>query len=730
MKHSTLISLTAGIAVAACSLLAPVSASASIVEKHIKWARHRTSVFDSPRMQQIQSVNDLLDGKKQRVGGLMRWNPAATDTLGAKPAFEFKDLDYYGDLDGPDGKLWYYTAHYNYERIEHNNGWANYVEFKMRGFQFDIYDAEMKFVGSVSDTVTYAEDETRVPQADLAPIVTRHFFNTDDNYEIMVGLIVNTTAYVNREYTKVYSINGKKDDKGRDVCLQTINELVGDVLDASTEGKEQIYISFMSGGTDYVSKGEGDDDINSNYWEKYTSNYTEIKTYAPAVDAGGPRLVNTYKVKLAQLPGDMQDAPMLMSFVRGGQPYFVAQYYEQPFYNRYDSFTDDMTQREGNNLVVDVYKVAATGFEKVQTTKIPVVRNTEDGKYIASYYSIGGLSYYGDIIENGDTRDFIVNRQDYNSSSDSFVNNLYRYNSQGSLTNTIFENASSYMGVSDLPGQDPQIMFVGTDVNGDPTFNFVNMKTYKTELTMSYWMSMGEDMEDERLTANMDRVAVGDSYMYATELRTPGTDEDDNNHLRVLWLDKNGKYSRIDEVNMGQNVNYATVYMSAATLDPHFFNSDDNHEYMILIKRALAGGSSQEELLIGQAITADLPKGNTLMQLSPDEEAGALATIVVYEDRLMVSYKKSVDNHDLVTARYFRLPLDKADGIHGTEGSTAKGNGFELAGNAIVAEGRIELFSLTGGRVAAADGSLPLDGVSAGIYVVRAGGKAAKVVVR
>lgn len=729
MKHSTLISLTAGIAVAACSLLAPVSASASIVEKHIKWARHRTSVFDSPRMQQIQSVNDLLDGKKQRVGGLMRWNPAATDTLGAKPAFEFKDLDYYGDLDGPDGKLWYYTAHYNYERIEHNNGWANYVEFKMRGFQFDIYDAEMKFVGSVSDTVTYAEDETRVPQADLAPIVTRHFFNTDDNYEIMVGLIVNTTAYVNREYTKVYSINGKKDDKGRDVCLQTINEPVGDVLDASTEGKEQIYISFMSGGTDYVSKGEGDDDINSNYWEKYTSNYTEIKTYAPAVDAGGPRLVNTYKVKLAQLPGDMQDAPMLMSFVRGGQPYFVAQYYEQPFYNRYDSFTDDMTQREGNNLIVDLYKVAANGFEKVQSTKIPVVRNTDNEQVIASYYGIGLLGYYGDIIENdGNDRDFIVCRQDYISASDSYEDNFYRYNSKGEKTNTIFERADSYISLSNLAGQEPQVMFVGYDAYGDYQFNFVNMNTYETVLKQSYLMEM-EDGDPERLTANMDRVAVGDSYMYALELRVPSVDEDDNNHLRVMWMDKNGKFDHIDEVNIGQNVNYATVYMSSSTLDPHYFNTDDNREYMLLVNRATTGGGSHEELLIGQAITADMPKGNDLLLLGPDEAAGDLANIVPFDDYLMVSYKKSVDSQDRLTARYYTLPLDKQVGINDVAGN-AGGNGFELAGNALVADGMIEIFDMTGARVATAANSLPLEGLQSGIYIVRAGGRAAKIVVR
>lgn len=725
MKHSTFISLTAGIAVAACSLLAPTGASASIVEKHIKWGRHHTSVFDSPRMQQIQAANAVLNGTKKPVGGLKRLAPAGgMVTNETQPAEEFKDLDYLGDLDGPDGQLWYYTAHYDYETVLHEY----YTEFMMRGYSFDIYDAEMKLVGTVKDSIVYGEDETRVPLADLAPVVTRHFFNTDDKYEIMVGVVFNTKNYVNREYTKVYSINGEKDEKGNDVCIKTIRESVADVLDVSTAEKEDVYISFVSDGTDFHPTKE-DSTAADFEWQQRLGYYTELKTYASAVDANGPRLVNTYRVKLQQLPGDQQNTPIILSYVRNGQPYFVTQYYEQPFYNPYNTIEDDLTQREGNNLIIDIYKVADTGFEKVQTSKIPVVKNTADEEVIASYFSIGMLGYYGDVIENGGAaRDFVINRQDYISSSDDLVNNFYRYSSQGELTNTICEEANSFVGLSALAGHDPQIMFVGADEYGFPMFNFVNMNTYKTELSIPQSMDMGEDADEEKLTANMDRVAVGDSYMYATELRSPGSDEDNNTFMRILWINRNGEPDHIDEVNMGQNVNYATTYMSAATLNPHFFNSDDNYEYMMLIKRAQAGGGSQEELLIGQ-VTDEEGEVNDLLLIGPDSVAGVLATIVPYDDRLMVSFKKSVDSRDLITVRYYLLPLDKEDGISNVAGD-AEQNGFKLVGDAIVADGRIELFDMTGARVAAQTNSLSLQDVRAGIYVVRANGRAAKVVVR
>lgn len=751
MKHSTLLKLTAGIAVAACSLLAPASASATIVEKQIKWGRHHTNVFDSPRIKQIQAANAVLDGTAKPVGGLYRWNPT---TVRTRPTAEFKDLDYFGDLDGPDGKLWFYTARYDYDRIEpHDN--IDYVDFIMRRFHYYIYDSNMKFVGEVSDTVTYASDEVRVRQADLAPVVTRKFFNGDDKYEIMACLIYNTKRNVNRTYTKIYSVNGKKDAKGNDVCVQTIMKPVGDVLDASTADEEKFYISFYTDGSDYVpsdnkgdtpapaaaedsnsgdntgdgSDGDGDgDDLDENYWEKYTNYYTKLETYGPAVDDKGPRLVNTYKVKQAQLPGDMQNTPIAATYMRNGQAYFMAQYYEQPFYNRYDSYTEDMSQREGNNLIVDIYKVADTGFEKVQTTKIPVVRNTENEKVLASYFSVASLGYDNDIIENeGADRDFIVTRQDYIRATDEYENNFYRYNSKGEKTHTIFERADSYVGMGDLPGQDPQIMFVGYDAYGDYQFNFVNMKTYETVLKQSYLMEM-EDADPERLTANIDRVAEGDSYKYAIEMRLPIVDDHDNNNLRVMWLTKDGKYDHTEYVNMGKNVNYAMVYISTHTLNPHYFTSDDKREYMMLIKRALSGGGSREELFIGQATSENPSEGNELLTLKADE-AGELANIMPYEDYLMVSYKKSVDSRELLTARYYMLPLDKEDGINNVAGAT-EGNGFVLTGNAIVAKGLVQVFDITGACVATANGNLSLDGLRAGLYIVRAAGKAAKIVVR
>ena len=71
----------------------------------------------------------------------------------------------------------------------------------------------------------YADDELRVPYVDLLPVVTKKFFNDDDNYEVAVGFAVNsTTPGINHYRTVAYSIGGDKDSKGNSAAGQKVLE--------------------------------------------------------------------------------------------------------------------------------------------------------------------------------------------------------------------------------------------------------------------------------------------------------------------------------------------------------------------------------------------------------------------------------------------------------------------------------------------------------------------------
>ena len=673
----------------------------------------------SNRQQQIDRVNALLNkGENQpRFVGQLTANQAGTDY---QPQYKIENADMYGDLDGPGGSIWYWTLKYNEDIIQHEY-WTEHV---LRGYTFEIFDDKMQSQGTITDVVTYREHETRVVSCDVAPIVTRHFFNDDDRYEIMVGLIINTDYYVNQYRNKVYSLGGATDADGNSVAVAEMDQLLADVLDASQPGgEEEIYMAFSGGGNDYVPVDENDsyDDITTNYWAKYISNYSTVDIYGRATAATGkPELLYQRKIRLVEMPGDQQDTPMMISYMHNGRPTYLFQQYDQPFYNELSSFMDDMSQRADNTLTIEILELQNGKMNTVQSTRIPV-NKIADETVAGSYFSTGMLRYRDDIdytnYNSGDKAAFVITREDYTSSSDSYVNSYYVYNPDGTQRATIFEKADGVVGLSDIKGYNPQYMFVSIDpVNGDYIFNYVDLKECKTVMSIDYQLQV-EDGDPDKMTSNMDRVAVGDSYMYAIEMRVPSLDEDENNLLRVAWLRADGQFDHMDEVNMGKNVNYAQVYILSHCLQPGYFHSDANQEYMLLIKRATETTALREELLIAQAVSEELPSGRDLLLLGPDDECGILSTIMTVSgetNRLMVSYTKDGDNSSTIFAQHFyELPLD----------NPGAGIGDIVAPGAAEADptAPVEYYNLQGIRV-----TEPAAG--SGLYIKRQGRAVSKVV--
>ena len=89
-------------------------------------------------------------------------------------------------------------------------------------------------------------------------------------------------------------------------------------------------------------------------------------------------------------------------------------------------------------------------------------------------------------------------------------------------------------------------------------------------------------------------MADGDSYKYVLEMRVPEVDDENNDIMRVMWIDTDGFFDHIDNINMGQKVQYAQCYIDQAALNPTLFNADELREYMILVKRNTVGTASQE----------------------------------------------------------------------------------------------------------------------------------------
>ena len=59
-----------------------------------------------------------------------------------------------GDLDAPDGSVWFYTADFKYDYEELSEYYKRPI---MREYEFKIYDGDLNFVGSIKDKVSYKE---------------------------------------------------------------------------------------------------------------------------------------------------------------------------------------------------------------------------------------------------------------------------------------------------------------------------------------------------------------------------------------------------------------------------------------------------------------------------------------------------------------------------------------------------------------------------------------------
>lgn len=688
------------------------------------------SVFSNKQAQRNAAITSMIESKTRGQKAVAE-NP--------EPGISFAPADQTGNIDAPNGELWYYTGNFEYVEIPpHDN--IYFTDRILQSWTFNIYDSKMNLIGTIKDKMDYGENEVRVVMCEITPVATRNFFNTDDKVEIIVALAVNRSeavGYGNNYRSLVYSLNGEKDAEGNDVPVDTMNDIVGDVIEgpASADGSDNFYISLM---TD-VFEGDWTEGDTGSFWPYLLAQKAAIKVYGKALDSTGPRKLYETVIPLIQLPGNQEDIGPMMSMLHNNEVIFCISYYKEPFYNRYDDpMNDDMTQREGNSLIVELYKAdQTTGLTKFSTTTIPVVRdpmNDSSGNAtcLFSYFSVGSLRYTGDILfdapgASATAPDFIVTRGNYQVSTDGITNSFFTYKNNGTLKNTLFIYADGTVGMGNLPGYEPQQMFVSRDAYGY-LYNFVDLYSGKKATTIEADYYYDDDSDPELLTANVARFLDGGKCKYVFELRYPLVDENENDILRFMYISEKGVYDHIDHVNMGKNVAYAQSFLSTEALAPHAYTVTDTPAYMFLVKRGQESGYYVEELMVALAETTENPEGKTLLQVG-ESDFGPLASIVPEfsadgkSGRLFVYFvNNDVDKYQL---DIYELPLDKESGVGQIADDKA---GFTMADGIISAEGQIAVYTIDGRLAASAAGSFDTATLDNGFYLLVAGGKTYKFI--
>lgn len=677
---------------------------------------NETNVFSNRASLETERANKAM-GIGSMANSMRRSAPSLDDL---KPTSTYGPCDMYGSVDGPDGQDWHYTLHLTNNEIQYE--W--FTDYILQSFEVVFYDGEGREIARVKDKVRYAEDEVRMPMCDLLPVVTRHFVNTDDRLEVFIGLAVNTDIPGNMRFRSIaYAIDGEKDEEGYDKPLYQFDHLICDVLDASTEEGERYYMTTMDeqfGGVTW------EDQDQPWFWEKYCASKYVLDTYGPAQGEEGPVKALTTEFPLQQLPGDQESGGYFLSKTVDGVPYAVVSKLEETLTEPFANIMEDMFQRENNKLLIDLYRLDAPEAP-VQTTAIPFQKR-DDRNVQFTFFGVGFMRYQGDILvtEPGKA-DYIITSCDYLFSSDGTGNySYYKYDGQGQKVMTLFEGADATKAMDDIEGQESQQLFIGLNSQGY-TFNMIDLESARVRAVFSNSIKM-EDNDPEGLTANIARIAEGDSYVYVDELRLP-SDEEGKSFMRFAWLDESGTPYKVEEVNMGYDVNYAQSFLSGAALNPDAYYEDEEglHEYMILIKRGQPNGTATEELLIGQERSEANPDGKDLLLVKADERGG-LSTILPYFNLEVPVLYVGYANRREYFADFYRLPL----GSEGSGVETAVADGGELAleGKVLKAEGLIEVHTIAGAKVAEGRGSLDLSALGAGIYVGTSNGSTLKIAVK
>ena len=699
------------------------------------------SVFKNQRADAIEKANALV------YPTLPERAKAAAKT--PEPSLSLGPGHVLGDLDAPGGERWFYSGTFSYDSIPphiENGVEIAYTQLILREYEFTLYDARMQVVGKIKDRVDYRGTESRVPECDLAPVVTRNFFNTDDNYELMVGLALNPGEGLVNYRTYVYSIGGEtykwtdpetRQQKEFDNPVRVLDSWVADVLDGSSDSSENYFMTFMDEVyVDYRFPDDFDWEKGSTeYWEALCSNKLVFNVYSKATSASdGPVKIFTNEIPIIQLPGDQMNAPFLISFKHDGKPCILFQKYQNPYYNPYYTPSDEnVTMRSPNYLTVDIYSLSATKATRIQNTRIQFAKDNGDG-VLASYFSVGSMRYredinYTDYNSPAGQAAFIVTKENYKvGNDDSYINSYYVFNKSGNTPyRVLFQNATSTLSLSDIEGKEPQQVFVS--LGGDSyLFNFVDLVSAKKVLTLNSQYVIDEDSEPEALTANFDRTPAEGGYKYAFELRVPVVDENENDNARIIWIDSKGGFERIDEVNMGSNVHYASLYIERDALRNDFYHADKEQEYMLLVKRGTDSTGSIEELMIAQAKSEAAPEGRTILHLKPDTR-GDLNTIAPIDQngdrKLFVRYYNRSNSQAHVD--FYDLPFNHAlSAVTDVEGDASNPILFD-GGNVIAAGEHISVYDTSGALVAGGYEKVSISQLPKGVYLVHAGKSTVKI---
>lgn len=667
---------------------------------------------NSPFAKKIQALKPCREFRGQKPWNVndlsadeIRHSAIGTKNVVDVPLHQYSDISQFDYLEGPDGSTWFYTTEFDKTYVEHNE-W--YTEEFINAYTFTIYDELFNEIGKISDKVTLADDEKKIASVTLDPALTFNFFNTDDNLEVMVYIAANTVSNINNYYYKVYSLGGEKDADGNDIAIRRLEGRCVDAVNSpGADGEENFFLTFAE---DVIPNVDDFDDF-LDYINAYAN---RVIVYAKASDDNGPRVISEKNIYLSNIPGDTTDGIYLITKPVNGVLYLIYSYYEKPYFVDPTGFAQDESATEDNYLVIETFKTTGDTPELVSTTKIPVEIEEVDNQLCYTFYSIGSVTWKNDVdmTVNGtpEAPAFIVARDWCKAATLEDVLSSYDiYGNDGRLIRNLADDTESLMVLADVPGKQPQIMFIGFNENGEYVYRFVDLYSCETVFTLE------SDNGGDTISSACDRVAMPDGTVkYAFEMKMCDEDDEGNVYARVGWFNADGSLDRYDSINLGKDVEASMVNMASYVLSPYLYDDDDYMEYAVLVKRK-HGRTTRNEFVIADH------DGKHFANISEDDGKGLPHTFTIVPGKekhhLMMLYALENNNFNI---DLYALPfLNSAEDMGSVDSVFATDSAVSFDGTTVRAiDSVIDLYDATGRKVARGNDAVNVSALGAGVYVV------------
>ncbi len=543
----------------------------------------------------------------------------------------------FGFLQGPDGKEWFYT--------QETEVWPRegvLFSSDIKSTTITLYDGKQQPQGSIS--LSY--DSTRTVNA-LEPygIITNKFFDTDDStyevlfYEHEAGNEEND--YVGDHKIYVYQTNGTK--------LKEFDGQNGAIFTVKTN-EWTSYDRFLL--MDYLMI---EDSVQVSADSVYHYSYPAYKVEVYSKTGWyGQELLHTIVMPEDHIVNHV--GSFINTYEIDGEPYYTVSYYEKPFYTGEWDDNWQMIQTPNNNFIVDVYD---KDFNKIDGVKL-AVQSSDD---YCLMYGFGFLTY-DDLsrgyYSNDTTFNFLITVDAYDYLSDSDKMSFYVYNNKGEKFKTLDENvdAEGFLMLDDIEGHETQWAFGHTAEDGTPTIRFVDIPSCEVvnEVTPT---------PELPLSFTINRYAKGDSYQYVSFVNTAELDDADNVISRIGWYNQDLSLDHFVRFNLGKNGIYFLPHMNRTTLNPFFFDTSDEHEYVYLSYVARSTGAGNDTYL-----TVADHNGETIKSYVGNATKGDIITAgflngATKDATMYIGYTNL--NTGKYTIEFVKLPLTKFAAGDGSE---------------------------------------------------------------